>query len=392
MSNIHRSLALILCLSCVAVFAQPATHGRTQTSRSSEGSARAASALHVKTEGGSIRLESYSGDRISYLIRSIPAASDQAITSELPQYKVASYVRGATSWLVATPRTESRNRGSIEFLVRVPMKVKSVALDTSGGDVTVHGVGGRVSIVSGGGSLYIDDVDGEVIGATGGQDIDIGTINSGARLRTGGGKITVRKVKGNLDAFTGGGPIFLGSGMRNASLESGAGDIHVTFCGGELKVESGGGNLVLGDVAGPANIHTNGGNLQLRSAKGFVRAHTTAGNIELGGIPAVDASTEAGSIVVKFNRSSGPNRDSLLKTDVGDITIFLPANISVTVRASVAFGKGHTINSDLPGIDISSEGNDWNSSLLAQGKLNGGGAVLDVHTNDGNINFKRLDR
>ena len=151
MFNIHRSLAVILCFSSLAAFAQAATHVRTQASRSSEGIARAASALHVKIEGGSIRLVAYSGDRISYVVRSIPAASDQPTTTELPQYRVASYVRGATSWLVATPRTEPANLRSIEFLVRVPMKVKSVALDTSGGDVTVHGVGGRVSIVSGGG-------------------------------------------------------------------------------------------------------------------------------------------------------------------------------------------------------------------------------------------------
>jgi len=391
MSKLRRSLAVLVCLFSFAAFAQQ-TRGHIQTPQKTEGRARAASALHVKIEGGSIRLEGYSGDRISYLVRAVAPPSGQDSTRELPQYKVAKYVRGSTSWLVATPRAESSNLRSIEFVVRVPQRVKSVALDTSGGDVTVHGVGGRVSIVSGGGSLYIDDVGGSVIAATGGQDINVGTIDSDARFRTEGGKISIRKVKGNLDAFTGGGAIFLGTGMRNTSLESGAGDIHVIFCGGELKVESGGGNLVLGDVEGPANINTNGGNLQLRSAKGFVRAHTTAGNIELGGIPAVYASTDVGSIVVKFDRSAGPTQNSLLRTDVGDITIFLPANFSITVRASVSLGKGHTINSDIPGISITSEGNDWNSSLLAQGKLNGGGPILDVHTIDGSINFKRLDR
>jgi DUF4097 and DUF4098 domain-containing protein YvlB len=180
--------------------------------------------------------------------------------------------------------------------------------------------------------------------------------------------------------------------MRNASLESGAGDIHVTFCGGELRVQSGGGNLLLGDVGGPADIRTNGGNLQLRSAKGFVQAHTTAGNIELDGAPGAEASTEVGSIVVKLDRSALKTTNSLLKTSTGDITVFLSANLSITVRASVTLGKNHAINSDVSRINVVAEGCDWSSSLTAEGKLNGGGPVLDVHTNDGNMNFRRLDR
>jgi DUF4097 and DUF4098 domain-containing protein YvlB len=392
MLRTRQCLALLLCLSSLAAFAEQETRKNNQSRLSSEGSVPGSAALHVKIEGGSIRLEGYSGDRISYLVRSISPASPHRSEQDLPQYKIASYVRGTTSWLVATPRNERSGLRAIEFLVRVPQRVRSVNLDTSGGDVNVHNVGGRVSIVSGGGSLYIDDVDGMVSASTGGQDIDVGTVEGDARFRTGGGKISIRKVKGNLDAFTGGGAIFLGTGMRNAFLESGAGDIHVSFCGGELKVQSGGGNLILGDVQGPANIRTNGGNLQLRSAKGFVQAHTTAGNIELDGVPGADASSEVGSIVAKFEPSSRRNPNSLLKTAIGDITVFLPADIAITVRASVALGKNHTINSDIPGISIASEGTDWSSSLTAEGKLNGGGAVLEVHTGDGNINFKRLDR
>jgi len=390
MSRTVQILAALLCFVPFAMAQPSVRHG--QSSQASEGSAPATAALHVKIEGGSIRLEGYSGKRISYLVRSIDPAPLHRGPNDLPKYRVASYVRGGASWLVATPRSEISSLRSIEFVVRLPQKVRSVDLDTSGGDVNVYAVGGRVSIVSGGGSLYIDDVDGMVSGATGGQDINVGTINGDARFRTGGGKISIRKIKGNLDAFTGGGAIFLGTGMRNASLESGAGDIRVTFCGGELKVQSGGGNLLLGDVVGPANIRTNGGNLQLHSAKGFVQARTTAGNIELDGVPAAEASTEVGSIIVKLEPSTRKSPNSLLKTSTGDITVYLPANLSITVRASVALGKNHVINSDVPGIKVSAEGNDWNSSLIAEGKLNGGGPALEVHTNDGNINFKRLER
>ena len=199
-------------------------------------------------------------------------------------------------------------------------------------------------------------------------------------------------IKGNLEAFTGGGTISLGRGLRNAVLESGAGDVRVTFCGGTLKAQSGGGNLALGDVAGPADIRTDGGNLRLHSAKGFVRARTSAGNIELDGVPGADASTGAGAILAKFTVSDRPRHDSVLQTPTGDITIFLPADLPMTIRATIGLGAGHTIYSEIPGLSIASEGRDLNSSIVAEGKLNGGGPVLDIHAGNGNIIFRKLDR
>lgn len=356
----------------------------------SEGAVPSASQLHVQIEGGSIRLEGNSGDRISYLVRHSDPSNARNRSLPAPLYKLASYTRGSTSWLVATPQARESNLRSIELVVGVPHKVEFVELETSGGDVSVQGVTARVKVVTGGGHLQIHDAGGSVSAETGGQDIDVDSAQGDGRFRTDGGQISVRYIKGNIDAFTGGGSISLGTGMRNAVLESNAGDVHVTFCGGELKAQSGGGNLVLGDIGGPADISTNGGNLRLHSAKGFVRAHTTAGNIELGGVPGADASTEAGSIVATFTTSDGPSRDSTLQTSTGDITVLLPSDLHITVWASVDLRAGHTIRSEVPGIKIEQEGNGWSGSLFAEGKLNGGGPVLRVHATNGSITFRKL--
>ena len=362
MSMKLRSLVALGCFSSLIALAQQAGPAH-QPSRRFEGAVPSAPALHVKIEGGSIRLEGYSGNRISYQVRSLPPRTLNGTQPDMPLYKVATYKRGDTSWLVATRQNEKLSPRSIELVVRVPREVKSVSLDTSGGDVSVDGVNGRVHVSTGGGHLQINDIRGMVSAQTGGQDIDVGTVNGDGRFHTAGGKIAVDYIKGNLDAFTGGGTISLGTGLRNAVLESGAGDVRVTFCGGMLKAQSGGGNLVLGDVAGPADIRTNGGNLRLRSAKGFVRAQTNAGNIELDGVPSADASTGAGSIVAKFTASDHPRRASLLETPTGDVTVFLPPELPVTIRATVGYGAGHTINSEIPGLRIASEGDGLNSSI-----------------------------
>lgn len=391
MSIKFTTLAALFCSSILITFAQQASRN-DQTASQLKGEVPGASALHVKIEGGSIRLEGYSGNRISYQVLSVPSKTLNRSQPEVSLYKVATYKRGDTSWLVATRQKDQLSPKSIELVVRVPRQIHSVSLDTSGGDVSVQGVSGRVDVSTGGGHLQINDVNGVVSAETGGQDIDVGTVESNGRFRTAGGQISVAYIKGDLDAFTGGGTISLGTGLRNAVLESAAGDVRVTFCGGTLKAQSGGGNLVLGDVAGPADIRTNGGNLRLRSAKGFVRAHTSAGNIELDGVPGADATSGAGSIVAKLTASDRPRRNSVLETSTGDITIFLPADLPITVRASVDFGAGHTINSEIPGLRIASAGDRLNSSIFAKGNLNGGGPVLDLHTGNGNITVKKLER
>jgi hypothetical protein len=60
------------------------------------------------------------------------------------------------------------------------------------------------------------------------------------------------------------------------------------------------------------------------------------------------------------------------------------------VRASVDVGNGHRITSEFPDIHVTAEGGDYGpKTYSAEGKLNGGGPTLKVHTSTGDICFKR---
>ena len=87
--------------------------------------------------------------------------------------------------------------------------------------------------------------------------------------------------------------------------------------------------------------------------------------------------------------TGGERHDSDLETGAGDITVFLAADVAVNVRASVDMGSGHRITSEFPDIHISSEGDQWAKTLTAEGKLNGGGPTVKVHTSSGDICFRR---
>jgi hypothetical protein len=55
--------------------------------------------------------------------------------------------------------------------------------------------------------------------------------------------------------------------------------------------------------------------------------------------------------------------------------------------------NGHTIRSDFSDIHVSTEGGQYGpKTVTAEGQLNGGGPVLKVRTNSGNVNFRRVSR
>lgn len=271
----------------------------------------------------------------------------------------------------------------------MPTGVKFIKLVTSGGDVSVDNVAGQVEIQSAGGNIQLDDIGGPIDIHTAGRDIKVGSVDGDGRFRTEGGNISLHLVKGNIDARTSGGSILVERGLRNAVLKTGGGDIRMRICAGELKVASGGGNLLLGDIAGRADIRTNGGNIHLHSSQDFVHAETNGGNIHLEGIPAASALTAAGFIVAEFIHSQKPPQNSTLETASGDISVSLPPDLPITIQASVDLGGNHVIRTDMPEIHITRGGDSWPAPIFAEGKLNGGGPILKVHTGNGNIIFQR---
>ena len=80
----------------------------------------------------------------------------------------------------------------------------------------------------------------------------------------------------------------------------------------------------------------------------------------------------------------------MLETSAGDITVYLAADLPITIRAGIDVANGHSIRSDFPDIHISSEGGDYGpKTYTAEGQLNGGGPVLKVRTTTGDITFRR---
>jgi len=354
-----------------------------------EGKAPSGTTLHIQTDGGKVWIEPGSVAVTTYAVRRGRSPYKRETSQEARLYNVKTYLESGKSWLVATRRSGVSQRIPTELVVTVPHTVKSLELDTRGGQVEIGDVDCRVIIQSGGGPIELGDIGGPVSVTNAGQDIAVGSVLGDGRFYTTGGRISVREVKGNVDAWSGGGDIQVDSGLRNALLRADAGDVRVNLIGGELEVRCGGGNLILGDIGGRADLRTNAGNLRVHSAKGFVRAETAGGSIELFAVPGAYAETRAGSILASFVPSNGPFQESFLATSVGDISIYLPQGLAVTIEATIDHGTVHRISSNIPELKIETSGDDWQKAISAEGKLNGGGPVLKIHATDGNISIQR---
>jgi DUF4097 and DUF4098 domain-containing protein YvlB len=350
--------------------------------------------LRVKVDMGSVIVHGGQQQGIKYVVHTRSyTSSEQEARRQLESFKVSAYIRGDTAWIVGDWQGGRPRKFSGEFAINVPREISLVKIETEGGNIDTTGVAGRVEAQSGGGSMHLDDIGGGAHAETGGGSIDVGTIKGDIGLHTGGGSIEVHHANGKIIAETGGGSVEIMSATDGASIETGGGSIEVRQCTGKVKAETGGGSVDLGDIGGPADIETGGGSIHLTSAKGHVEAHTGGGGIELYGVPSARVETGAGGIVVKLVKTGAPPTDSVLETSAGDITVYIAADVAMSVRASVDLGNGHRITSEFPDIHVASEGNKWGPrSLSAEGKLNGGGPVLKVRTATGDICFKRANR
>lgn len=358
------------------------------------GSLAAVKNLRVKVDMGSVVVRGGQQQGINYVVHTkFGTSNEQEARRQFDQYKVSAYVKGDTAWIVGDWQGGTHPRHfKGEFSVMVPREIALVKLETQGGNVDAVGLAGRVEAETGGGSISVDDIGSGVSAETGGGSIEVGTVSGDLGLRTGGGSIDVRQAKGKVIAETGGGSVEIQSCAQGAVIETGGSSISVRHCNGKVRASTGGGSVDLTDIGGPVEIETGGGGIRLTSAKGHVHAETGGGGIELYGVPSASAATGAGGITVKLVNTGGERLDSDLETGAGDITVYIAADLAINIRASVDLGSGHHITSDFPDIHVSSEGGEWSKTLMAEGKLNGGGPWLKVHTSTGDICLKKAGR
>ena len=137
------------------------------------------------------------------------------------------------------------------------------------------------------------------------------------------------------------------------------GPVHASTNGGNIRVERAGANVTASTAAG---------RIEMQHARGMVNAANSAGSIEVGAAAGVRceasggairlrgtlpgtlrAATDMGNILAEL-MSGVPFKDSLLSSGAGDVTVLIPSNFALTVKAQNEGGRSARVISEFPEI------------------------------------------
>lgn len=343
------------------------------------GTAPAAARLRVNCQGP-VHLEGGAASEIAYSVKlSVRARNEAAARRLLGRFGVRTMRSG--DWSVVT--TEGGPVTSI-LTLQAP-RLEAAVISTAEGGVEANGIDGALTADSGAGELKCDRVRGDCRLMTGGGDILVG--EAGARLRaaTGGGRIAVKSVRGEAALETAGGDIEVGDAGATVRADTAGGSIRVTRAGGSVTASTGGGPIVIGQAGGIVITRNMAGPVQVGAAPG-VRSESGTGGVQLSNIAGpIRVSTAIGNIMASLLAGS-PLSDSFLATGNGDITVLIPSNLGLTIRAENDLADSiRRIVSDFPGIPVRMMG----TQVVAEGPVNGGGPLLRISGTGGTIFIKR---
>jgi TonB family protein len=413
-------LTLTLVIVALAMVSPPAHAGENvpphaSADRSGDITTGDRGTLTLTADLGSVRIQTLPATAtpvIHYTVHIETDASEPVAHALLQKYVLtAKETPNGVSLVGRLPQLRSMiNRNAqywVQFQISVPANF-GVEVSTGAGDIETSDLAGRVLLETQGGNIRT--------GRLGyGTYQSLSTERYAAKLETQGGHITVLDVAGDLDAFTAGGHIQAGNIAGSAKLRSGGGHIRAGHIGGEAHLETEGGNIAVGEAGSYVSVRTGGGQIDFGEVHGSVHAQTAGGGIRVMYVAGpMEVETSGGSIclthVANTLRAATGNGTitawiapdspdpkhpvrlpgaSQLSSSSGDIVVFLPRNLMATIDATVDNGGAQHIEADpsLPlNLQMRPEG-----SLHAFGTLNGGGAVLKLHTTAGKIRLQYLD-
>ncbi len=339
--------------------------------------------LHLETVG-SVVVRGGNGSQVSYQLRKrVKADSEAEARSHLRS--VTLKPRIIADLVRLTIDAPVQLQAVLELELSVPRGLREVILRTAWGGLQAFDLDGAVKAETGGGVLRADRIGKSLIALAGGGEIHIGAVNGPVRAISGGGPIQIQKVAGEMWIETSGGGVVVRDAGGPLHVSTGGGNISVERAAATVFAQTAGGLIDVQHAAGIVTAQNAGGGIEVSSAQG-VRCEAYSGSIRLRSASgALNASTAAGSILAEFvgNRAA----DSVLSTGGGDVTVFIPSNLAMTVRAKTETGnKTARIISDFPEIRVTPAALNV---TVAEGMIRGGGPLLRISTSNGTIYLRR---
>jgi len=241
-------------------------------------------------------------------------------------------------------REDRRHRRvRLELEIRIPRRFE-LKLHSMGGGITLKGIEGEIRGTTMGGSLKLSDLKGRLELKTMGGEITLRDSAVDGRVLTMGGRVLLENVSGDLDAKSMGGQVVYRNVRRDTETQNGE----------AIRITSMGGPIHLNQAPHGARVKTMGGDISIRRAEQFLQATTMGGDISVDAVDGwIEAVTMGGDIEVTMTGDPyRGKRDVQLVSKGGDITLTLPAELSMKLELELAYTRGqedrYQIRSDFP--------------------------------------------
>ena len=267
------------------------------------------SAVDAETSGGNISVEGVNNPdvRVEVYARAYKGGDAKQLYAEY--YQVEINAQNGKLTLQAKRKKNLRRDPelSVSFRIYVPVAA-STQLNTSGGNIYCrHLTGSSQKVKTSGGNIALDDVKGKV------------------SAKTSGGNIAVTGCSDALDLYTSGG------------------NIHAKNSNGTLTMNTSGGNITLGDLEGNIEAETSGGNVSGERVNGKLNTRSSGGNLHLHELScSLDASTSGGNIDIAIKKAG--EYVKLRNSGSGHTQLQLPEGIGMNIKAN-----GESVKLDLSG-------------------------------------------
>lgn len=123
--------------------------------------------------------------------------------------------------------------------------------------------------------------------------------NYDLKLYSSGGNLSVKDITGKIETNTSGGNIKIDNTTGNLEAYTAGGNVAISISSGDIKVSTSGGKISVDDFNGNVDVSTAGGDIVLEGKNGKIDASTAGGSIKLdyeGKNMGVDMSTLGGNI------------------------------------------------------------------------------------------------
>jgi hypothetical protein len=196
---------------------------------------------------------------------------------------------------------------------------------------------------------------------TGSGSIAVGAVSGPAVVKSGSGSVTVGRVGGHVEASTGSGSIKV-EGAASLEASTGSGSISAAAVAGSTKASSGSGSIAIAQTGkGDVSVSASSGSIRLTGVDGAAKVNSSSGSITVEGRPSGPWSLNASSGGITLAVPPDAAFDLDARSNSGNIDSVHPVTMTVTGKVD----KRHI-----------------------EGKVRGGGPLVQVHCSSGNIRIR----